>query len=59
MNVAETKIVVLKKGREQGREEKWLLDGEEAEVVKEIKQKSGTGSRGKVKRRGNSNWEGK
>jgi hypothetical protein len=48
MNVAETKIVVLKKGREQGREEKWLLDGEEAEVVKEIKQKRGTGSRGKV-----------
>jgi hypothetical protein len=37
INVDKTKIVVFKKGGNLSRDEKWRLDGEEIEIVKEIK----------------------
>jgi hypothetical protein len=37
INVTKTKIVVFKKGRKLSRDEKWRLEGEEIEIVKETK----------------------
>jgi hypothetical protein len=37
INVTKTKIVVFKKGGKLSRDEKWRLEGEEIETVKEIK----------------------
>jgi hypothetical protein len=37
INVTKTKIVVFKKGRKLGRDEKWNLGGEEIKIIKEVK----------------------